>query len=134
MTTHILEVGGVTLNSCVMLHTMIRSFHSQKREARALKSELSDLTSVLESLLETVAQNPTLDFGALEIPLQRCGQACEEYGKLVERCTKHSSDNSRRSVRDWLSQTYLQGDIDDFRAMLASHKATINIALANANL
>ncbi|KAK2000210.1 hypothetical protein LX36DRAFT_709504 [Colletotrichum falcatum] len=37
-------------------------------------------------------------------------------------------------MRDWITQNYLQGDTNDFRSMLAAHKSTINIALANANL
>lgn len=130
----VLAIGGFALKSTIALHGTIRSFQSQNKDARALKAEVNDLTCVLESLLETVANNPTLDFKALELPLQRCGTSCEEYGKIVARCTKHSNDESRPSVRDWITQKYLQGDINDFRLMLAAHKSTINIALANANL
>ena len=116
------------------LHGIIRGLHSQDRDVRALKAEISDLTGVLSSLLDTISANPSLNFEYLKRPLQRCGNACEEYGKIVTRCTKHSSATSRSSVRDWVTQKYLQGDINDFRAMLAAHKSTINIALANANL
>jgi hypothetical protein len=87
----------------------------------------------LGSLLETIASNPTLDFQALKIPFERCGHACEEYAKVIARCTKHS-DGPRPSAGDWITQKYLQGDINDFRTMLAIYKSTINIALANANL
>lgn len=133
ITAGVLAVGGFALKSSMALHRTIRGFQSQNKDARALKTEVSDLTGVLGSLLETVSSNPTLDFKALELPLQRCGNACDEYAKIVSRCTKHS-DGSRSSVRDWVKQKYLQGDINDFRAMLAIHKSTINIALANANL
>ncbi|KAI0012758.1 hypothetical protein F4779DRAFT_643589 [Xylariaceae sp. FL0662B] len=102
--------------------------------ARALKAEVSHLTGVLSSLLETIADNPGLDFRALERPLQRCGKACEEYSQIISRCTKRSDSISRSSVRDWITQKYLQGDINDFRSMVAAHKSTISIALANANL
>lgn len=137
ITTTVLAVGGFTFKSCERLHGLIRSLQSQNKDARALRGELSDLMTVLGCLLETIASNPTLDFKALELPLQRCGQACEDYRKIVERCTKHSnvsSDTARPSKRDWIKQKYLQGDINDFKAMLAAHKSTINIALANANL
>ncbi|KAH7175959.1 hypothetical protein EDB81DRAFT_633294, partial [Dactylonectria macrodidyma] len=130
----VLGVAGFALTAIMTLHRNIRSLQSQNRDARALKDELSDLTGVLSSLLETIASNPTLDFEALRGPLQRCGNACEEYGKIIARCTKNSSDISRPSVLDWIKQKYLQGDINDFRAMLAAHKTTINIALVNANL
>ena len=134
VTASVLAVAGFALKSSLVLHATIRGFQSQNKDARALKAEVGDLSGVLESLLETVANNPTLDFKALEVPLQRCGNACDEYGKLITRCTKHSSEGSRPSVRDWITQKYLQGDINDFKAMLATYKSTINIALANANL
>ncbi|KAK6844044.1 hypothetical protein PG987_004904 [Apiospora arundinis] len=134
ITASVLAVGGFALKSSIALHRIIRGLHSQDRDARALKAEISDLTGVLSSLLDTISANPSLDFEYLKRPLQRCGNACEEYGKIVARCTKHSSTTSRSSVRDWVTQKYLQGDINDFRAMLAAHKSTINIALANANL
>lgn len=134
ITASVLAVGGATLKSSIVLHGLIRGFHSQNKDARALRAEVSDLTEVLGSLLETIANNPTLDFTALELPLQRCGHACDEYRNIIERCTQHSSEDSRPSVRDWITQKYLQGDINDFRAMIAVHKSTINIALANANL
>ncbi|KAH6891524.1 hypothetical protein B0T10DRAFT_313737 [Thelonectria olida] len=115
------------------LHKTIRDFQSQDKNARALKNELTGLTSVLQSLLETVSNNPGINFEDLRLPLYRCGKTCVEYGELIDRCTKHST-TSRPSVRDWISQRYLKGDIDDFREMLAIYKSTINIALANANL
>lgn len=121
------------LQSSVVLYSTVRSFQSQDKEVRALKDELSDLTTVLESLLDTVTNNPDLPFDALKTPLHRCGKACEEYGALIERCSKHSTE-ARSSIRDWITQKYLQGDIEDFRAMLAGYKSTINIALANANM
>lgn len=134
ITTSVLAVGGFAFKASTALHELIRGFQSQNKDARALKAEVGDLTEVLGSLLETIASNPTLDFGTLKLPLQRCGHACEEYGKIIERCTQHSGDKSRPSVRDWVTQKYLQGDINDFKAMLAAHKSTIAIALANANL
>jgi hypothetical protein len=119
--------------SSVALYRTVRNFQSQDKRARALKNELGELSEVLESLLETVNNNPELDFKALQLPLHRCGRACEEYGEIIARCSKHSTA-SRPSLRDWLTQKYLQGDITDFQAMLAGYKSTINIALANANM
>lgn len=124
---------GSALKACVALHDAIRSYRSQDRAARTLKAEVSDLSVVLGFLLETIASNPTLNFKGLELPLRRCDTACKEYTEIVKRCTKHS-EGSRSSTRDWITQRYLQGDINDFRTMLATYKSTINIALANANL
>lgn len=121
------------LQSSVTLHRTIRSLRSQEKDARALKDELADLTSVLETLLETIEGHPNIDFGSLALPLQRCGKICQEYGELIAKCTRHST-SSRASLRDWITQRYLQGDINDFRNMLSGYKSTINIALANANM
>lgn len=121
------------LQSSVILYTTVRSFKSQNKDARALKDELSDLTNVLESLMDTITTNPSISFDNLKLPLHRCGTACEEYDKLITGCTKHST-GSRPSIRDWITQKYLQGDITDFRTMLAGYKSTINIALANTNM
>ncbi|KAK1521603.1 hypothetical protein CABS01_16507 [Colletotrichum abscissum] len=122
------------LKASVALHGAIRDYRSQNKDARGLKAEVGDLSGVLSSLFETIATNPSLDFEALRQPLQRCCDACEDYSKIIARCTKHSNDTTRPSVRDWVTQKYLQGDINDFKAMLAAHKSTINIALANANI
>ncbi|TLD07959.1 hypothetical protein PspLS_12139 [Pyricularia sp. CBS 133598] len=121
------------LQSSVTLHRTIRRLRSQEKDARALKDELADLTSVLETLLETIEGHPNIDFGSLALPLQRCGKTCQEYGELIAKCTRHST-SSRASLRDWITQRYLQGDINDFRNMLSGYKSTINIALANANI
>jgi len=128
----VLALVTFAFNSSVTLYTTIRSFQSQDKNARALKNELGDLTSVLEALLETITNNSNLDFTPLKLPVLRCGKACEEYGQLIARCTKHAK--GRPSLRDWATQKYLQGDITDFKDMLAGYKATINIALANANM
>lgn len=129
----VIALVAFAFKSSTVLYTTIRDFQSQDKNARALKTELTDLRGVLESLAETVDNNRDINFDTLKLPLLRCGKTCEEYGDLIARCTKHSSP-SRPSLRDWLSQQYLKGDITDFREMLAGYKSTINIALANANL
>ncbi|KAI6513423.1 hypothetical protein MCOR10_009210 [Pyricularia oryzae] len=121
------------LQSSVTLHRTIRSLRSQKKDARAFKDELADLTSVLETLLKTIEGHPNIKFGSLAFPLQRCGKTCQKYGELIAKCIRHST-TSRASLRDWITQRYLQKDINDFRNMLSRYKSTINIALANANI
>jgi len=134
ITASIIAVAGLALKSSQSLHSTIRGLRSQNKDARALKAEVSDLSGVLESLLETVASHPDLDLKALILPLQRCSSACEEYENIITQCTRHSSDTTKVSLRDWVKQRYLQGDINDFREALGIYKSTINIALANANL
>ncbi|RYC79246.1 hypothetical protein BFJ63_vAg17873, partial [Fusarium oxysporum f. sp. narcissi] len=129
----VIALVAFAFKSSTVLYTTIRDFQSQDKNARALKNELADLRGVLQSLAETVDNNDDINFDALKLPLLRCGKTCEEYGDLIARCTKHSS-SSRPSLRDWVNQQYLKGDITDIREMLAGYKSTINIALANANM
>ena len=133
-TNGVLAAGGFAREACTALHGVIRGLKSRDRKARMLEAELGDLIEVLELFLETFASNPSLDFGALKLPLVHCGNACKEYMKVIDRFIRHSHNTSWPSVRDWLTQKYLQGDINDFKTMLAAHKATINIALAYTNL
>ncbi|KAH8696919.1 hypothetical protein GQ44DRAFT_718724 [Phaeosphaeriaceae sp. PMI808] len=62
--------------------------------ALVLKAELGDLTRVLSALLETISNNQILNFQSLKHPLQRCGNACEEYSKII------ANNISRLSMRD----------------------------------
>ncbi|SPJ89680.1 uncharacterized protein FTOL_13041 [Fusarium torulosum] len=114
----VLALVTFAFQSSTILFKTVRSFKTQDANARALKTELSDLTGVLQSLLETVTNHPEINFDSLELPLLRCGKTCEEYGKLIARCTRHSN-GTRPSFRDWIGQQYLKGDITDFKDMLA---------------
>jgi peptidoglycan hydrolase CwlO-like protein len=55
--SNIVALVTFALTSSVNLYTTIRNFQSQDKKARALKTELGDITTVLESLLETVNNN-----------------------------------------------------------------------------
>ncbi|ELQ32544.1 hypothetical protein OOU_Y34scaffold01094g4 [Pyricularia oryzae Y34] len=107
------------LQSSVTLHRTIRSLRSQEKDARALKDELADLTSVLETLLETIEGHPNIDFGSLALPLQRCGKTCQEYGELIAKCTRHST-SSRASLRDWITQRSISNRL---KKKLATYKS-----------
>lgn len=133
ITCGVLSLITVALSSTVKLTNTIRSFQEHDKRTLALKRELIDLATVLESLHELVTASPDVDFDSLRSPLDRCGCACEEYGQLIARFTKHSN-GQRTSIRDWVSQKYLWGDVVDFKDMLASYKSTINIAIAKANM
>jgi len=128
----IVALTTFALQASICLYDTIRSLKSQNRDARALRDEVGELSGVLETLLETISNFPSLNFDNLTI-LKRCRTVCGDYEKLIARCTKHSNE-SRPSFRMWFQQTFQQGSINDFKAQLATYKATINIALANANM
>jgi hypothetical protein len=83
----LIALATFAFQSSVTLYTVIRSLQQQNSNTRALKGELSDLNAVLETLLDTVASHPEIKFDGLESPLRRCGKVCEDYSKIIAKCT-----------------------------------------------
>jgi Fungal N-terminal domain of STAND proteins len=133
LSSGLVTLVSFALQSGVLLYKAVDSFRSHNRKVRELREELEALNGVLEALHETVNDNAELDLPALKLPLLRCGKACKDFEEKIIKCTSRSNE-SRTSFRDWAKLSYLGEDITEFRNMLAGYKATINIALADANL
>ncbi|PKY00323.1 hypothetical protein P168DRAFT_76702 [Aspergillus campestris IBT 28561] len=129
----LLTLSAFAFQSSVALYEMVTSFQSHPKRVRDLIDELEALSGILEPLTETVAATTDIDLSALELPLLRCGKACEEFQQEILKCLSRSS-GSRTSFRDWAKLKYMGDDIDAFRRLLAGYKSTINIALTDANL
>jgi hypothetical protein len=119
--------------SCLALHTTIRSFKAHPKRVRDLVNELETLSSVLESLTDTIKSDTGVDLSALELPLQRCGDACNEFLQELQKCCSRSGGD-KQSFRDWAKLRYMGDDIDDFKDSLAAYKSTITIALTDVNM
>ena len=119
-------------NASQTLYQAIQSFKSNQRTIRELKEELEALDGVLKSLSQA-ANDGDADLKGLELPVFRCGKACEDFEAMLVKCTAHSG-GSRTSFRDWAKLRYMGEDIAGFRNMLAGYKSTISIALGSANL
>lgn len=132
ITSGLVALATFAFQSSLSLYQAIANFQSNKRTVRELKEELEALEAVLRSLQVATTDN-TVDLPALKLPLLRCGQACREFEALIAKCTTHS-DGSKTSIRDWAKLTYMGDDIVGFKNMLAGYKATICIALGDANL
>jgi hypothetical protein len=117
----------------VALYTTVDSYNSHQQRVRDLAEEASALSGVLGSLTETISASADLDLSALEIPLRRCGKACQEFEQEIKKCSLRSG-GSRASFRDWARLKYMGEDIDGFRRVLSGYKLTITIALSDANL
>jgi len=128
----ILTIVVFAFQSSKCLYEAVSSFQSNQRTIRDLKEELEALNEVLEFLRQT-ATDTDGDFTSLELPLRRCGRACEDFRKVIEKCTEHSG-GSRTSFRDWAKLRYMGDDITGFKNVLASYKSTIIIALGDANM
>ncbi|KAJ9155166.1 Fungal N-terminal domain of STAND protein [Pleurostoma richardsiae] len=132
VTSGLVTLVAFTLQSTQSLYQVIESFRSHQRTVRELREELGALTGVLQSLQEmTASQNSNL--AALKVPLLRCGQACKDFEVLISKYTTHS-DGSKTSLRDWAKLRYMGDDIVGFKNMLAGYKATIAIAIGDANM
>jgi vacuolar-type H+-ATPase subunit I/STV1 len=132
VTSGVLTLVGFAWQSSVVLYRTIQSFQSNKRAVRELKEELDALAAVLASLKD-LSNDADTAFTVLKIPLYRCGNACEEFNKVIEKIAPRS-DQERKSFRDWARWVYKGDNIDEFKRMLAAYKATINIAIGDINL
>lgn len=128
----VVALAVFAFQSSRVLYQTVASFQSNQRNVRQLKEELEALNGALEALQETAA-NPDVDLAMLQLPLFRCGKACEDFEALIAKCTAHSS-GSRTSFRDWARLQYMGDDIVGFKNMLAGYKSTIMIALGDANM
>lgn len=128
----LLTLATFAFQSSVSLYQAIESYQSNSRTIRELREELEALNRVLASLRQTAA-NSDADLSALNLPLFRCGKACEDFEGVITKYTAHSG-GPRTSFRDWAKLRYLGDDIIGFKNKLAGYKSTINIALADINL
>ncbi|PYH49495.1 uncharacterized protein BP01DRAFT_420440 [Aspergillus saccharolyticus JOP 1030-1] len=129
----ILALATFAFQSSVSLYETVKSFQSHPKRVRDLLGELEALSAVLAPLVDLVKSTSEVDLSVLDLPLFRCGNACKEFQQELLRCASRSS-SSRASFRDWARLTYMGGNIDDLRDLLAGYKATINIALTDATL
>ena len=132
MSSGLLTLTAFAFQSSKTLYELISSFQNHGRNVRQLKEEVEALNGVLGSLHHTLHQSE-LDLSALELPLQRCGRACQEFAEVIEKCTTRSK-GPRTSFRDWFRISYMGKDIAGFASLVAGYKATIIIALGDANM
>jgi hypothetical protein len=133
MASGLLTLAAFAFKSSVALYGTVKSFQSHSQRVRDLMEELEALSAVLGPLTDQVSARTDVEFPALDLPLLRCGKACEEFQQELMKCSLRSG-GSRTSFRDWAKLRYMGDDIDGFRRLLAGYKLTINIALTDANL
>lgn len=115
------------------LRDTIKSFNQHPKYVRDLRDELSALEDVLLLLEQSLAASGEADYAFLQVPIQRCGRACEEFKQALQKCLKQDhSDGS--SFRGWLKIRWMGSDIHGFKDTLAGYKSTIAIAMAGVNL
>jgi len=120
-------------DSSVTLVKTIKTFRSHSKRVLQLAQETESLSKVLAQLTDTVSSNSKLDLSALELPLERCSDACKQFEQEIEKCSKRSGED-RTSFRDWGRLRYIGDDIDGFMRLISGYKSTILIALFHAYL
>ena len=133
LSSGILTLATFAFQCSISLYETVDSFRSHPKRVRDLLGELEALSDVLNGLVDLVQSKSGIDLSVLDLPLLRCGSVCKEFQQEVLHCASRSN-SSRTSFRDWARLTYMGNNIDDFRDLLAGYKATINIALTDANL
>jgi hypothetical protein len=119
--------------SCLTLHKTIQSIKSHPKRVRDLVDELEALIGVLQSLADTMKSDTDANLPALDLPVKRCGSACDEFLQELQKCCARSGGD-RKSFRDWAKLKYMGDNIDDFKDSLAAYKSTIAIALTDVQL
>ncbi|KAI9927469.1 hypothetical protein ASPWEDRAFT_44821 [Aspergillus wentii DTO 134E9] len=129
----VLALASFAFQSSITLYETVQSFRSHQKRVRDLLDELEALSGVLGPLAETIQATTDVNLSVLDLPLLRCGNACNEFREELIKCSSRSG-GSRTSFRDWAKLRYMGDDIDGFRRVLAQYQLTINIALTDANL
>jgi hypothetical protein len=129
----LLALATFAFQSSITLVQTIQSFKTHPKRVRDLKEELEALAAVLGPLTERVAGTNDADLSALNLPLLRCGHACQEFEQEIIKCSSRSGGN-RTSFRDWAKLLYMGDGINGFMEQVAGYKSTIIVALTDATL
>jgi hypothetical protein len=84
-------------------------------------------------LTDTVKSDKDVNLTALDLPMQRCGNACNEFLQELQKCCSRSGGD-KQSFRDWAKLRYMGDNIDEFKDSLAAYKSTITIALTDVQM
>lgn len=126
-------LATLAFQSSKALYQTISSFQSHQQTVLDLLEENGALNVVLDSLSKTINSSTRLNLTALEFPLQRCGEACREFGEEIDKLTTLSG-GKRAKFLSWAKLRYMGEDVDGFRRLLSGYKDMISVALADATL
>ncbi|KAH8589567.1 hypothetical protein B0O99DRAFT_581513 [Bisporella sp. PMI_857] len=132
ITVSVLTLAHLCVKSSASLHNAIDGFNSSKRDVQHLKADIGDLNIVLQALEKNI-QESTENFEVLRLVLQQCAQACDDFRKAVLEALGEPEDRLQ-GIKAWVKLQYRGSDIESFRKLIGSYKATMTIALADSNL
>lgn len=127
-----LTLVEICIKSSSLLHKAISGIKTSNQELRHLVAELESLIEVLKALERNIRDN-TDTFDSLKIILERCAQACDELNKAV-RIAVGDTKQPQEGIKIWIKLKRHGSDIEAFKKLIDSYKATLTIAIADANL
>jgi hypothetical protein len=89
-------LGTIAFQAGTTLYNTIKSYQSHQQTVLDLLEEKEALNSVLGTINKTIASSTALDLSALEFPLQRCCQVCQEFNGEIDKLTSLSGGKRAR--------------------------------------
>jgi hypothetical protein len=141
-----IKVGAIGItesatNSIVQLHSLIDGLTEAKDVISDIASSLAKIERPLAALEElSISDGATSDaarenlrqVGVAET-VNRCGEACDEFGKNLKKWTKYSS-TMRHSLRDRLSVGVWNEKMRTLRTRLQSCEKTVQFAVTSTQM
>ncbi|KAJ4341296.1 hypothetical protein N0V95_007272 [Ascochyta clinopodiicola] len=132
-----IAVGTVTLvqlciQSSILLRNAIKAIKTTKQEVMHLLTEIEYLIEVLQALERNVKED-TDTFNSLQFVLVQCTQACNGLTEAISKAAGNPKQPTE-GIKVWIRLKCHGNDIEAFQKLIDSYKATLTIAIADANL
>jgi uncharacterized protein YoxC len=130
-------VGTVALvqlciKSSILLRNAIKSIKTTNQEVKHLWTEVEYLIEVLQALERNVKEDEDT-FDSLKSVLEQCTQACNDLNKAISNAVA-TTKQPTEGIRIWIRLKCHGTDIEAFKKLIDSYKATLTIAIADVNL
>lgn len=129
VTASVLAVATAAVVSIRSLCDTVKSFQNRNNTLRRLQSQLQELATILDSLIQVMDDDTSL-LPLLEGPIDRCKDICNEF----EQSMKKFHGKSKTGLLDWTKLEFMKGDINDFIETIEGYKSTITVGLGTINL
>ena len=111
-----------------VFYKTLKEIEDRPSKVAKLMKELAALKAVLETVKGSYEANKP-HLATLKLPLEGCREACVT---LTQRLIENGGGNQK--FRNWHKLKYMGSGIAEITDLLAGYKATIMIALIDANL
>ena len=132
--------AAVVFHSLHRLRSFIKNIEGAPKVIKDLSTDLDTLHNVLQNLKTVVNNSNGAHFGVqerilplLDPPLRNCIKVLNSFDEKLKPYVKPSTRPDKSKWRSFL-WTYREKDFIDLKTVLASHKASLEVALGAANL